>query len=171
MGCENVDIFHQFYLKFCKSLLDVKQTTPSVMVYGEVGTTPLHLKIKSRVLSFWYKIVSGSKDRICYKLYQLMHYLHENDLFHSKWKKKTVHNTLNTLGLSDIWLSRDTFYSQAAFKNKVKTSTRGDSPVLKHFYYIYKFHIIKLSCKCVQSVIHGGCSSVYIAYVMTLASY
>ena len=49
-----------------------------------------------------------------------MHYLHENDLFHSDWIK-TVHNTLNTLELSDIWLSHDTFYSQAAFTNKVKT--------------------------------------------------
>ena len=119
-GCENVDIIDQFYLKFCKSLLDVKQTTPSVMIYGELGTTPLHLKIKSRVLSFWYRMVSGSKDKICYNLYKLMHFLHENDLFHSDWIK-AVHNTPNTLGLSDIWLSHDTFYSQAAFKNKVKT--------------------------------------------------
>ena len=90
------------------------------MICGELGTTPLHLKIKRRILSFWYRIVSGSKDKICYKLYQLMHYLHENDLFHSDCRK-TVHNTLNTLGLSDIWLSYETFYSQAAFKNKVKT--------------------------------------------------
>ena len=90
------------------------------MIYGELGTTPLHLKIKRRILSFWYRIVSGSKDKICYKLYLLMHYLHENDLFHSDWIK-TVHNTLKTFGLSDIWLSHDTFYSQAAFKNKVKT--------------------------------------------------
>ena len=47
-----------------------------------------------------------------------MHYLHENDFFHSDWIK-TVHNTLNIFGLSDIWLSHDTFYSQAAIKNKV----------------------------------------------------
>ena len=68
-GCENEDIIYQFYLKFCKSLLDVKQTTLSVMIYGELGTTPLRLKIKSRVLSFLYRIVSGSKDKTCYKLY------------------------------------------------------------------------------------------------------
>ena len=37
-GCENVDIVDKFYLKFCKSLLDVKQATPSVMIYGELGT-------------------------------------------------------------------------------------------------------------------------------------
>ena len=51
-GCENVDLIDQFYLKVCQSLLDVKQTTPSVMIYGELDTTALHLKIKSRVLSF-----------------------------------------------------------------------------------------------------------------------
>ena len=49
-----------------------------------------------------------------------MHFLHENDLFHSDWVK-TVHDTLNTLGLSDIWLSHDIFHSRAAFKIKVKT--------------------------------------------------
>ena len=75
-NCENVDIIDQFYFKICKSLLDEKQTTPSGMIYGKVGTTSLHLKIKSRVFSFWYRIVSGSKDKICYKLYQRMHCLH-----------------------------------------------------------------------------------------------
>ena len=90
------------------------------MIYGELGTTPLHLIIKCRVLIFWYRIVSGSKDKICYILYQLMHYLYENDLFHFDWIK-TVHNTLSTLELPDIWLSHDTFNTQAAFKNKVKT--------------------------------------------------
>lgn len=55
-----------------------------------------------------------------------MHYLHVNDMFHSDWVK-TVHDTLNTLGLSDIWLSHDTFYSQAAFKNKVKTKIADQS--------------------------------------------
>ena len=39
-------------------------------------------------------------------------------------------------------------------------ATRGDSPVLQHFYYIYKFHIKNFNCKCVQLVIHGGCRSV-----------
>ena len=109
-------IIDQCYLKFCKSFLDAKQTTPSVMVYGELDTMPLHLKIKSRVLNFGYRIMSGKKDKICCKLYQLMHYLHVNDLFHSDWVK-TVHDALNSLELSDIWLGHDTFYSQIAFKN------------------------------------------------------
>ena len=62
-GCKIVDIVDKFYLNFCKSLLDVKQTTPSVVVYGELGAMPLHLKMKrkSRVLNFRYRIVSGKR--------------------------------------------------------------------------------------------------------------
>ena len=114
-----MDIIDHFYLKYCRSLLDVKPTTPNVLVYGELGTIPLHLKIKARVLNFWYGIISGKKDNICYTLYQLMHYLHVNALFHSDWIK-SVHDTLDKLGFSDIWLTHNIFYSQASFKNKIK---------------------------------------------------
>ena len=62
------------------------------MAYGELGIIPLHLKIKARVLNVWYRIISDKKDKMCYKLYQLMHYLHVNDLFHSDWIK-SVHET------------------------------------------------------------------------------
>ena len=108
------------HLKNCRSLLDVKHTAPNIMVYGELGIIPLHLKIKARVLKFWYRIISGKKDKICYTLYQLMHYLHVNDLFHSDWIK-SVHETLDKLGFSNIWSTHNTFYSQALFKNKIKT--------------------------------------------------
>ena len=53
------------------------------MVYGELGISPLHLKIKARGLNIWYRLTGGKKDKICNTLYQLMHYLHINDLFHS----------------------------------------------------------------------------------------
>ena len=91
------------------------------MVYGELGTMPLHLKIKTRVLNFCYRIVSGKRDQICYNLYQLMHYLHVNDLLFHSDRIKTVHDTLDKLGFSDIWSTHNTFYSQASFKNKVTT--------------------------------------------------
>ena len=49
----------------------------------------LHLKMKSQVVSAWYKMVNGTKDKICNKLYHVMHYLHVNDLFHSDWVNST----------------------------------------------------------------------------------
>ena len=79
-GCEDMDLMDHFYLKY-------KQTTPYVMDYGVLGIILLHLKIKARVLNFWYKIISRKNDKNCDTLYQLMHYLHVNDLFHSHWIK------------------------------------------------------------------------------------
>ena len=49
-----------------------------------------------------------------------MHYLHVHDLFYSDWIK-SVHETLDKLGFSNIWSTHNTFYSQASFKNKIKT--------------------------------------------------
>ena len=101
--------------------VSVKLIYPAnIMVYGELGIIPLHLKIKARVLNFWYRMISGKKDKTCYTLYQLMHYLHVNDLCHSDWIK-SVHETLDKLGFSNIWLTHNTFYSQASFKKKIKT--------------------------------------------------
>ena len=49
-----------------------------------------------------------------------MHYLHVNDVFHSDWIR-SGHETLDKLGFSNIWSTHNTFYSQASFKNKIKT--------------------------------------------------
>ena len=76
--CENVDIIGQFYLKFCKSLLDAKVSTSSVMIYEEHGTLPLHLKIKTRVLNFWYRIVSDKKEK------KMLQFISANALFACK---------------------------------------------------------------------------------------
>ena len=36
-GCEKADLIDHFYLKYCRSLLDIKHTPPNIMVYGELG--------------------------------------------------------------------------------------------------------------------------------------
>ena len=50
-GCEiwgftDVTVIEQLQLRFCKLLLNLKQSTPNVMVYGELGLYPLLVKIK-----------------------------------------------------------------------------------------------------------------------------
>ena len=37
----------------------MKRSTPTFMIYGELGVTPLSVEIKTRAISFWSKIVSG----------------------------------------------------------------------------------------------------------------
>jgi hypothetical protein len=46
---------------FCKSLLHLKSTTPSNMIYGELGRYPLEIDIKSRIISSWARIIFGKE--------------------------------------------------------------------------------------------------------------
>jgi hypothetical protein len=68
-GCEvwdfgNNNIIERVYLKFCKLLLSFKTSTPSYMVYGELGRDPLECDIKTRTVPFWWKLTSGKEIMI-----------------------------------------------------------------------------------------------------------
>ena len=65
-GCEIYAPYPHFeieriHLKFCKYLLGVSSRTTNVMVYGELGRMPLEMKIKTRIVSFWSKIITGKQ--------------------------------------------------------------------------------------------------------------
>ena len=58
-GCEVwgftcLEMIEKVQLKFMKMLLHLKQTTPSYMIYGELGLYPVSSKIKTRMLMFWF---------------------------------------------------------------------------------------------------------------------
>ena len=40
-GFENKDLIEKMHLQFCKNILKVRGTTPSYMVYGELGRYPM----------------------------------------------------------------------------------------------------------------------------------
>ena len=65
-GCEiggygNLDIIERVQLKFYKQILYLKKSTPSFMVYGELGAYQLFVDIQSRMLSFWCKVNRNEK--------------------------------------------------------------------------------------------------------------
>ncbi len=55
-GFVNIDIIEKVHLQFCKRILNVRSSTPNVMVYGELGRFPLEIKVKLRMLSFWSRM-------------------------------------------------------------------------------------------------------------------
>jgi hypothetical protein len=66
-GCElwgygNCDIIERVHLKFCKMLLHMKSSTPSFMVYGELGRYPLTIDIKICMVSYWAKFIDGRQS-------------------------------------------------------------------------------------------------------------
>jgi hypothetical protein len=48
---ENTCSLEKNHLQFCKKILQVRATTPSYMIYGELGCYPLSIKIKLRMIS------------------------------------------------------------------------------------------------------------------------
>ena len=36
-----------------RSWVKLSKSTPSVMIYGETGTTPLHITIEKRMIGYW----------------------------------------------------------------------------------------------------------------------
>ena len=48
-----------------------------MMVYGELGAIPLDVDIKSRMLTFWARLCSGSKHKISNAIYSLLYTIDE----------------------------------------------------------------------------------------------
>jgi hypothetical protein len=49
-GFENTCSLEKNHLQFCKKILQVRATTPSYMIYGELGCYPLSIKKKLRMI-------------------------------------------------------------------------------------------------------------------------
>jgi hypothetical protein len=52
-GSSNNDILEKIHLKYCKILLNLKTSTPSYMVYGELRRYPIYIYIKIRTVCYW----------------------------------------------------------------------------------------------------------------------
>ncbi len=81
--------------------------------------TPIALKVKSRILNFWCRIISGKQEKICCIMYKLLYSLHLKNVFHSPWIK-FVHDTLDELGMSENWLLQSVNHP-LLFKHRIKT--------------------------------------------------
>ena len=57
-GYENLKILEQIHLKLCKRILTVRNTTPNYIVYGELRRLILEIRVKIRILSFRFELVT-----------------------------------------------------------------------------------------------------------------
>ena len=69
-GCEiwdikSIDIIKTLQLKFLKYILNVNKCTCSNMMYGEVGTPPVIVNIKSILLLFWSSLIMCDANNRC----------------------------------------------------------------------------------------------------------
>ena len=83
-GFEKSDGLERLCTQFYKIILNLKKTTPNIILYGDLGRYPLDIFVKARMIGFWQRIINGKLDKIAFKLYKILLSMHERDLFHSK---------------------------------------------------------------------------------------
>ncbi len=119
-GFRNLTLVERLHLKFCKMLLKVKKSTPTVMVYGELGRLPISVHVKSRLLNFWFNLASDTDSKkLSSILYRLMLKMSATLLLECKWLL-FVERSLNELGLSNIWLDQGSIGNYVWFKSCIK---------------------------------------------------
>jgi hypothetical protein len=104
-GFQNIDELEKVHLKFMKIILRLNKSTPTCMVYGELGTYPLKVSIYSRIVSFWGRLLTGNENKLSLKVYKAMLKLSHNNQDRSQWIDK-VKSILNNSGLSYVWDSQ-----------------------------------------------------------------
>lgn len=117
-GCENTEQVDVLERNFLRRLLKLSNDTSRAMVYGEFGVEPASDKIKCRLLSFWHKTSTCTRNKISKQTYQLL----LGDNVPSRWIDY-VRRTLMDLGLYIIWRNPESFSTQK-FKQAVKERIR-----------------------------------------------
>ena len=102
-GYENLDSIEVFYRTFLKYILRLNIQTTNCMVYGEAGRKPLSIAIKSRMICFWHKTITGPSNKLSAKLLNLLNNLQEQNQHTSPWLKN-IEQILNTSGMGYVWL-------------------------------------------------------------------
>ena len=118
-GHEDIKIIESVHLKYCKYVLKLKKSTPSMMVYGETGRFPLIIALKCRMVNFWAKLIIDDKSKMSSVMYKIMLQLHIENKYKSDWIT-FIENILNEAGMGNIWLTQ-TFQSTNFLKNNLKT--------------------------------------------------
>ena len=62
---------YEVHTDFVERILKVKQSTPSVMLYSDLGRVPLSISIKKRVIGYWYDIINCD-NKLSLILYRLI---------------------------------------------------------------------------------------------------
>ncbi len=81
------------------------------MVYGELGVLPLDIYIKSRMIGYWSRLISGKNIKLCYVMYQCLLQLDRLGLYTSPWLG-CMKNISNDCGMSGMWLSQEVLNSR-----------------------------------------------------------
>ena len=103
-GYGDLSLIEKVHTDFMKHILNVKKSTPHIMLYGDLGRFPLSIMIKKRIIGFWYKLTHNN-----YNLSSILYKILCKDFVvngkHYGWISN-VKNIFDECGLSYIWQSQ-----------------------------------------------------------------
>ena len=59
-GFDNLEILERIHAEFLRNITKARKSTPHYMLYAELGRYPLDITIKSRMIGFWNRMVTGN---------------------------------------------------------------------------------------------------------------
>ena len=150
-GCEvwcpmMTNLASKLQLCFYKIILKSSKSTPSCMVYGELGQFPLEGQAKCRMLKLWFKLVNiNYMFKFSNIMYKFLYELYRERKYQSPFLS-ALETVLNGTGLSGMWTHQfDLNYSNQWFKSKVTRVLRdqyiqqwSSEIETKEIYYNYR---------------------------------
>lgn len=98
-GYENIDILERVHNNFLRKITSARKSTPMSFLYGELGRYPIQIVVKSRMISFWNRLITGKEQKLSLQIYKYAMNLPDNNF---KWSNK-VRDVLFSVGLHDLW--------------------------------------------------------------------
>ena len=98
-GFHKSNEIERVHLKYCKSVLRVKESTCTAPVYSELRRYPIYIQQYVQIMKFWLHILY-SENVVIKTAYYTSLDLHEKG--YKSWASK-VHTLLNEFGFSDVW--------------------------------------------------------------------
>ena len=98
----------------------LKRSTPSFMIYGELGLTPKTVAIQARIVSYWSNLLENDCFKLTSAMYIEIFRMHRNGIYKSKYIDN-IKSLIEKNGFSCIWLSQNVINSKwfsRCFKQK-----------------------------------------------------
>ena len=80
-GLERLENIEKIHLMACKIFLGVPVRTPSKMVHGDLGRSPLYINSYVSSVKYWFRLLEMETDRLPKKAYE------NAVVFRQKWKR------------------------------------------------------------------------------------
>ena len=101
-GYENIDILEKVHNEFLRKITKARKSTPIYMLYGELGRYPISVIVKSRMIAYWNRLLTGKTTKLANQIYRFM--VNDSNTQY-KWVNQ-IRNILNNAGRPDLWLQQ-----------------------------------------------------------------